>query len=205
MRGGGSAIVELMLAAAKIPFERIDLEWEDLGPGSATLRNVNPLGQIPTLMLEDRSVLTESAAMTLWIGDRTPEAGLVPAADHAGRATFLRWLAFLVAQVYPTFTYGDVPERWVHSADAGKQLRASTDAWRERLWKQVDLACAASPWFLGETRTAIDFYLAVMVHWRPRREWFRRECAHIDAVAKRLETDPTFGAILDRHFSGKLE
>lgn len=200
MRGGGSAIVELMLVAAGIPFDRVDLEWEDLGPGSATLRNMNPLGQIPTLLLEDRTVLTESAAMTLWIGDRAPNAGLVPAADHPNRATFLRWLAFLVAAVYPTFTYGDIPERWVQSPEAGRQLRASTDAWRERLWKQVDLACAANPWFLGETQTAIDFYLAVMVQWRPRREWFARECKHIDAVATRLAADKVFGPILDRHF-----
>jgi GST-like protein len=200
MRGGGSAIVELMLVAASIPFERVDLEWEDLGPGSATLRDLNPLGQIPTLILEDRSVLTESAAMTLWIGDRSPGSGVVPASDDPTRATFLRWLAFLVAAVYPTFTYGDVPDRWVQSPDAAKQLRASTDAWRERLWKQVDLACAASPWFLGEARSAIDLYLAVMVQWRPRREWFARECAHIDAVARRIESDGTFGAILQRHF-----
>ncbi len=200
MRGGGSAIVELMLVAAKVPFDRVDLDWEDLGPGSATLRNMNPLGQVPTLMLEDRSVLTESAAMALWIGDQAPNAGLVPAAGDPIRAPFLRWLAFLVAAVYPTFTFGDAPERWVQSPEAGKQLRASTDAWRERLWKQVDLACAANPWFLGETRTAIDFYLAVMVQWRPRREWFTRECPRIDAVAKRLEADPELGKILSRHF-----
>jgi hypothetical protein len=46
MRGGGSAIVELLLVAANIPFERVDLEWEDLGLVSATLRDLNPFGKI---------------------------------------------------------------------------------------------------------------------------------------------------------------
>jgi GST-like protein len=161
-------------------------------------------------------VLTESAAMTLWIGDRSPGSGIVPTKGDPTRATFFRWLAFLVAAVYPTFTYGDVPDLWVQSPDAAKQLRASTDAWlcastdawlcastdawRQRLWKQVDLACAASPWFLGEARSAIDLYLAVMVQWRPRREWFAKECTHIDAIARRIESDGTLGAILQRHF-----
>ncbi|MBZ4236614.1 hypothetical protein LAM40_24290, partial [Mycobacterium tuberculosis] len=34
-----------------------------------------------------------------------------PAGDPA-RARFLRLLVWIVANIYPTFTYGDYPERW---------------------------------------------------------------------------------------------
>jgi GST-like protein len=68
------------------------------------------------------------------------------------------------------------------------------------LWKQVALAGAASPWFLGEARSAIDLSRAVIVQWRPRREWFAKECTPIDAIARRIESSCTLGAILQRHF-----
>jgi len=48
--------------------------------------------------------MTESAAMVLYAADLAPSAGLVPGAGEASRPAFLRWLIYLVASVYPTFT-----------------------------------------------------------------------------------------------------
>ena len=109
--GSGSMIVEAAFAIADVPVECVDVAWDDLGWESGPLKDLNPLGQLPTLVLPDGRVMTESAAIVLHLADRCPAAGLAPAADHPEREAFLRWLIFLVAAVYPTFTYGDEPER----------------------------------------------------------------------------------------------
>lgn len=71
---------------------------------------------VPTLVLENGSVMTETAAIALMILDRRPE--LSPPVGHAERQQFQRLLIWLVANVYPTFTYADYPERWVPDSPA---------------------------------------------------------------------------------------
>ena len=66
--GWGSAIVEAMLALVGEPYEFVDVENFDR-PGDAQERlvAVNPLRQVPTLVLDDGEVLTETAAIALWL------------------------------------------------------------------------------------------------------------------------------------------
>ena len=135
-KGGGSMIVEAAITRAGLPVEFVDLQWDDIGWESRTLAPLNPLGQIPTLVLPDGAVMSESAAMILHFAERSPAAGLVPAIEHSAHVACLRWLVFLVAAVYPTFTYGDDPKRWLDGdEDAAKKLRVSTDAHCKKLWR----------------------------------------------------------------------
>jgi GST-like protein len=137
-KGSGSMIVETAFRKAGVDVDCIDLAWDDVGWQSRTLAPLNPLGQVPTLVLPDGSVMTESAAIILHLADVRPDAGLVPPAGHRDRTAFLRWLVFLVSAVYPTFTYCDVPTRWVAGDEAaGKKLRQGTDAHREMLWQYL--------------------------------------------------------------------
>ena len=70
--GGGSAAIEAALEMAGIDYEFIQSASWDGAEALAKLTAVNPLGQIPVLILEDGTVMTESAALMLWIGDRAP-------------------------------------------------------------------------------------------------------------------------------------
>lgn len=183
--GGGSMIVEAAFGFTKLPVEFVDVPWDDTGWNSKTLKKLNPLGQVPTLVLPDGTVMTESAAIILHIADRVPGFELVPAPTHAKRARFLRWLVFLVAAVYPTFTYGDATERWVgagHKEGAGKALREGTDEHRKTMWRfaerQID-----GPWFLGKTMSALDLYIWMMMKWRPGADWFKAEAPKLHKIA----------------------
>jgi GST-like protein len=198
-KGCGNVIVEAAFAAAGIP---VDLEEVDYAPGSATrarLLEVNPLGQVPALVLPDKTVLTESLAMLHYIDDLKPGAALIPPRGDPARAKFYRWAVFLVAAVYPTFTYGDDTAKWVANAEGAKQLRESTNRHRENLWRQVE-AEAGSPWFLGEKMSALDLYIAPMTYWRPGRKWFKAEAPKLFAIAEKALSTPKVAAVLKKHF-----
>lgn len=197
--GCGNAIVEAAFAVAGVP---VDLEEVDYSAGSATrerLLSVNPLGQVPALLLPDGFVMTESLAMIHWLDDRAPRAGLVPRAKDPHRAAFLRWSTFIVGALYPTWTYGDEPAKWVEEPRGAKQLRESTDRHRLVLWRQVEEA-AGAPWFLGEPMSAIDLYVAVMTRWRPGRKWFAANAPKLVAIADGVAALPAVGPVLARHF-----
>lgn len=184
--GSGGTIVETAFAVAGVPVELIDVGWDDLGWNSKRLIRHNPLGQVPTLILPDGQVMTESAAMMLHLADIRPESGLVPGSHQPGRPAFLRWLMFIVSAAYPTFTYGDVPGRWVGGDGvAADKLVIGTDAHRKSLYRYMEQH-AGSPWFQGESFSCIDLYIQVMRHWRPGNEWFERECPGLAAIGERV-------------------
>ncbi len=137
-KGCGSAIVEAAFALAGVPLEREEVDYSPGSPTRDRLLAVNPLGQVPALILPDGRVLTESLAIIHYLDDLEPGAALVPRPGDATRSAFYRWIVFIVAAIYPTYTYGDDPKKWVANEEGAKQLRESTDRHREALWLQVE-------------------------------------------------------------------
>jgi len=198
-KGCGNAIVEAAFALAGVPLETEEVDYSPGSPTRERLLAVNPLGQVPALLLPDGRVLTESLAMLHYLDDLEPGAQLIPPPGDPTRAAFYRWSVFLVAAVYPTFTYGDDPRKWVADEGGAQLLRASTDRHREALWQQVE-AQAGSPWFLGERRSALDLYVAVMTRWRPGILWFAKRTPKLVAIAKRAAALDAVAPVIERHF-----
>ena len=181
--GWGSAIGELMLTLANIPYHFVNVAgFDQPGPQRDSLMQINPLCQVPTLRLADGSVMTETAAMALMILDSRPD--LAPAPGTAQRHQFQRLLIWLVANVYPTFTYADYPERW--APDAPQQLQENCREYRKSLYLWLDNHLKATPWALGEQLTLLDAYLVVMRSWGPRGEWFAANTPNIVAIADKV-------------------
>lgn len=61
---------------------------------------INPLGKLPTLV-HDGAVITEQVAITIYLADLFPAAGLAPAFNHPLRGPYLRWLTFYAACFEP--------------------------------------------------------------------------------------------------------
>ena len=198
-KGCGNTVVEAAFALAGVPLDYEEVDYSAASPTRARLLEVNPLGQVPALVLPDRAVLTESLAMLHYLDDLEPGANLIPPKGDAARKQFYRWAVFLVAALYPTFTYGDEPEKWVADKAGAKTLRESTDAHRKRLWEQVE-AAAGAPWFLGERFTALDLYIAVMTRWRPGRKWFEASTPRLVAIARHAGAQPNVARVLSRNF-----
>ena len=64
---------------------------------SPELLKLNPAGKLPVLVDGDL-VLTESAAIPLYLAEKYPEKGFIPA-DLADRGQMYRWIFFLVTEI----------------------------------------------------------------------------------------------------------
>ena len=202
--GWGSVLIEAQLAmyGLDFTFEEVDDLFASAAAREALAR-INPLAQVPTLVMHDGSIMTESAAITLVLAEITGSAVLVPGTAEQYRPRFLRWLVFLVANVYPTFTFADDPGRFVPDEAARAGFADAVGAYAERLWRMVEHE-ARGGWFLGERLSVLDLYIAAMSHWRPRRPWFAEHCPKLDAIAKRADALPELEAIWHRNFPGDL-
>lgn len=161
----GAFMAEAALAesGAAAEFVRVDKDaGEHLG---GDFRALNPAGQIPVLVLEDGTVMTETAAMLIHLADRYPEAGLLPPAGTSERATALRWLMFALCNIYESdlrHTYTDRYTTDPNGLDGVK--RAAERRWDES-FAIVEAALDPGPFLLGETYSGVDMYLAVLVAW----------------------------------------
>lgn len=199
--GWGSAIVEAQLAWYGLEYEVEQVG--DLFQSAAArrhLESVNPLAQIPTLVLADGTVMTESAAITLFLADLTNDDSLVPRAADPLRPMFLRWLIFLVANVYPTYTYADDPSRFVATSDAQQSFKEAVDRYACRLYSLLERQ-AQEPWFFGSRFSALDVYLTVMTRWRPRRTWFAEHAPRLFGIATKTEALDRLAAVWRKNFA----
>lgn len=191
--GWGSALSEVMLTLAEIPYHFVNVDgFDQPGPQQEQLRQLNPLCQVPTLQLDDGSIMTESAAVALMILDQRPD--LAPPVGTPARQQFWRLLVWLVANVYPTFTYADYPERWTR--DAPEQLRESCLAYRKTLWRWLESQLQGTPYAFGEQLTLLDLYLCVMRSWGPRHAWFAAHTPTLSAIADRVCARPELAPVL---------
>ena len=198
--GWGSALVE-----AQLDFYELNYRFETVGDlfmdasARAKLEGVNPLAQVPTLVLPGGEVMTESAAITLWLAAYTGRDDLVPGRGAPGQAAFLRWLVFLVTNIYPTFTYADDPSRFVSVEAAQAPFRAAVNDYGKRLWAIVE-GEAGAPWFLGTRFSAIDLYIGVMRHWRPTPDWFAAHAPKLNAIALKAQALKPLEGFWQRNF-----
>ncbi len=197
-KGCGSAVIEMALALAGLPHRVTLIPYLEPGPGRERLLSLNPLGQVPTLILPDGTVMTESAAMVLHIHDVAPKAELVPSDDDR-RAAFFNLLIVLVGAIYPTFTFGDEPKQFGLDDAAAALLRTESDARRMRIWRHMETLVSPDPYALGSAMTAIDLYLAMMTAWRPGRTWFAEHCPKLLSAADAAARIADVARVLERN------
>jgi GST-like protein len=198
--GWGSAIAEALLDLSGLPYQVEDIDASKPTSESKRLTALNPLAQVPTLLLPDGTVMTESAAITLLVADRAPGAELAPPPGDPTRAAFLRWLVFIVANIYPMFTVGDDTSRFVADSIAQKELRVSTENYKSRSWQIVESSIKPKPWFLGTRFSALDIFAASITRWRPRREWYKANCPKLHGVALAADAEPRLAKVWQRNF-----
>ncbi|HBE6413814.1 TPA: glutathione S-transferase family protein [Escherichia coli] len=194
--GWGSTISELMLTLADIPYQFVDVSgFDHEGASRELLKTLNPLCQVPTLALENDEIMTETAAIALMVLDRRPD--LAPPVGRAERQLFQRQLVWLVANVYPTFTFADYPERW--APDAPEQLKKNVIEYRKPLYIWLNSQLTAEPYAFGEQLTLVDCYLCTMRTWGPGHEWFQDNATNISAIADAVCQLPKLQEVLKRN------
>jgi len=199
--GWGSTLVEAMLTWCKVDFQFENVAGFDVpGPARDRLLALNPLAQVPTLVLPGGEVMTESVAIALYLSEQLPAAGLAPAPGSSARAQFLRRLVWLAASIYSTFLYDDYPERWATAEPAELQRRVALH--REVLWRSFEAGLVDGMWSLGERFCAVDIFVGVMTRWKPRRAWFQAECPKLYAIAGKVDQLERLKPVWSRNFPG---
>jgi GST-like protein len=204
--GSGSAAVEAALTLARAPFRIIETASWAQNDAYADLLAVNPLGQIPTLVLEDGSAISESAAILIHLGSVHENAGLLPAGAPA-RAQAVRGLVFIAANCYAAISVIDFPERWCENADGDEKLqeriRAGTRERLHRHWEMFADVFPARPYLSGKDPGALDLLAAVVSKWSGSRQHLERHRPAFHEALLRVEAHPDVAPVFARNWPPK--
>ncbi len=196
-KGCGSAVVEVLLQMANNEYEFVDaIRWEPFERHDE-LEQLNPLGQVPVLLLDDGTVMTESAAISIFLAEKVP--GLIPTGLKQ-RAEFFRWMIFIPANMYALYQFRDFPARWLNGPEAQAEFRQKTEARLREYWEVLESRLNPAPYVLGDTITALDIYLAMMSRWAPGRKWLEQHCPKIISAVLKTETHPVVKEVWERNF-----
>ena len=154
-RPGSAAMApHAALAEIGVEYELVEIDRETAQSDPA-YRALNPLGVVPTLVDGD-VVVTESAAILLYLADRYPEARLAP----DDRAQLYPRLVFMTNTMQTTMLRLFYPERYGDESVA-EVARAEAG----RLYDLMDGALDGRDWLVGEHRTAADLFLFMLTRW----------------------------------------
>jgi len=197
-KGSGAAAIEAALRLAGQPFKWVEAASWQPSPSFERLKEVNPLAQVPTLVLEDGTVMTESAAILLWLGLRYPHSGLLP----ADPAQAIRGLVYIAANCYAAIGIIDFPARFCTEADdaTGKRIQAGARSRLHEYWRIFADTFPAQPFLSGDHLGALDLLAAVVSRWSGGRQYLASERPAFHALMQRIEADPRLADIFQRHW-----
>ena len=163
--GAGSAAVEALLALLGATYEIVNVEKTDEGYAPSWFLKINGRGEVPALQLGDDSIMTESAAMMIYLADLFPEKAMAPAVGTAARAQYLRWMIYMAASPYTADLRMYYSERF--SVDRGHATAIKQKAIID-LNRDFDVFAAQlgdGPFILGSHLSAVDIYAAMLLSW----------------------------------------
>ncbi len=157
--GASSLSAHIVLREAGLDFtiEKVDLVSHRTEHGEDYLA-LNPKGQVPALLLDDGTVLTEVVAIVQYLADRVPDRHLIPPAGTLSRYQALEWLNYVASELHKSL--GALFES--HTPDDYKaQLRQQI----EKKLFYLDRELADQDFLLGTRFTVADAYLFTMLTW----------------------------------------
>jgi glutathione S-transferase len=164
-----------MLEEAGIDYELRFVDFMKGAQKAPEILALNPMGKLPILTDGD-VVVTESAAIGLYLADRYALGKLAPAPDEPARAAYLRWSFFAPSVIEPGML----------AKSQGWSFKPSNAGWGtyESMIATMESAIAGRSFILGDRFSMADCVFGGTVRYMLR--------------FKLLEATPTFTAYAER-------
>ncbi len=134
-----------------LELEKVDLKTHKT-EGGEDFYAINPKGYVPTLKLDDGSILTENAAVLPFLGDKT---GAMPQ-DGMDYYRAMEWIGFVNSELHKSFA------PLFHGAPDDQKAKA-----KEKILGQLKLIedRLTGDYLMGTAFTPGDAYLFVILRW----------------------------------------
>ena len=166
----------------------VDLMHKRMENGDDFLK-VNPKGQVPALLLDDNTLLTEGVAIMQYIADSVSDRQLLAPVGTINRYKTLEWLNFIATELHKGFTplfRPDTPDEYKNIARESLMQKLG--------WVNTNLN--GKTWIMGNRFTVADAYLFTVLRWAFALQLPMADFTHITGFMSRMTARPAVNAAL---------
>lgn len=169
-------MVHWLLEELGVPYDMKILDLDKREHKAPSYLAINPMGKVPAIVHRG-VVVTEVAAIGIYLADAFPKAGLAPALDDPKRGTYLRWFVFGASCFEPAVIDKLFPRPAVRPGVLGYGTY-------EDMLAAVTAALKPGPFILGERFSAVDVYVGSQIQY--------------SIMTKGIESTPVFEEYINR-------
>lgn len=208
--GSAGFAIEALLTMAELPFT---LELIDSKPSTQlpeSFRAVNPWRQVPVLITPAGEMMTETAAIILYLSAQHEICRAGPRLGVGSTVALHRWTVFLTANVYEAVLRRAYPARAITGLDDDPKnpvdpalLEQVRDAGFTRGLKALEVieqSLEPDAYLTGPQMSGADIYLAMLTAWHRRPD-----LPHCTRIAEKIACHRIVNPIWERNFGDRLD
>lgn len=150
---------------------------------------VNPKGQVPALLLDDGTLLTEGVAIMQYLADTVPDRQLLAPTSSLSRYKTIEWLNYIATELHKGFTP-------LFRPDTPEDFKPTVRALLEKKMQYVNDALQDNQWVCGSRFSIADAYLFTVLRWAYAVKLNMAGLSNIDAYMARMAERPAVAAAL---------
>jgi len=144
------ADLDFTLTAVDLSSKKTELDEDYL--------HINPKGQVPALVLDDGTLLTEGPVIVQYIADQKPDRQLLPAAGTLARYHALEWLNYIGTELHRSLSL-------LFNSKTPDDFKTLTREGLMRKFTYVNASLEDKNFLLGSRFSVADAYLFTMLSW----------------------------------------
>ena len=150
---------------------------------------VNPKGQVPALLLDDGTLLTEGVAIMQYLADSVPDRQLLAPTSSLSRYKTIEWLNYIATELHKGFTP-------LFRPDTPEDFKPTVRALLEKKMQYVNDSLKDNQWNCGPRFSIADAYLFTVLRWAYAVKLNMAGLSNIDAYMARMAERPAVAAAL---------
>jgi glutathione S-transferase len=183
--GNCSLAPHILVHEAGLDVERVRVVTGPDGrtAGGRNYYEINPLGAVPALALDDEDVLTENAVILQFLAALTPAQAFGPPTDAIARWHFLERLNFVATELHKGFSPLFKPFM------QGEPREGLVKGLHSR-FNLVERILERQPWLAGGAYGVVDMYAFVVLRWTDRHQIDLTPWPNVSAYRQRIAARP---------------
>ncbi|ORU94925.1 MAG: glutathione S-transferase [Cycloclasticus sp. symbiont of Poecilosclerida sp. M] len=194
-----STRVVWMLEELRVDYTFTKIDLMKGGGQTEEFKKIHPDGKVPAID-DDGFVLTESAAILNYLGEKYATSGLVPYAGTPERARYDEWSYFVLTELeQPLWTVG----KHTFVLPEGKRVPEILEVAHWEFLKACDVLekkLTDKVFAMGDTFTAIDILIAHTLRWANAFK-VPSESERLDSYREKMSARPAFERVVRRELA----
>jgi glutathione S-transferase len=194
--GSCSTSCHITLEEAGLPYEAVEVDWDQPSDLVKLVTELNPLGTLPILIADDGRQLDQNLAIHVYVADKAPAKNLLPPPGTLERAQALNWLSFVAADLHKAiggmFAIPSISDDAAVQAAVRKAMLAKAN---DHL-AYVDAKIAGKDYLMGKAFTPADAYAFIVINWTKYLDVSLAPYKNVQAYLARVAARPAVGRVL---------